>query len=71
MPRERRLYEIDKDTYIVDSSGVAPEGERMRRQANHSMEVVRGWFESGALRLVPSTDKKEAEQQSKPGEPPR
>lgn len=57
MPRERRVYEIDKDTYIVDTSGVSPEGERMKRQADHSFEVLRRWFESGALRIVPDEKK--------------
>lgn len=54
MSKERRAYEIDKDTFILDSAGTAPEGKRMKRQADYSFEVVRGWFDTGALRIAES-----------------
>lgn len=61
MSEKRRAYEIDEDTFILDTSGVGSDEDGMRRQADYSFQVVRNWFLTGALRIIPSDDEKETE----------
>ena len=52
MSETPKRFEIGKGTYILDTSGVASEGEQMKRQADYSFELVKEAFSSGKLRIV-------------------
>lgn len=52
MSETPKRFEIDKGTYILDTSGVASEGEQMKRQADYSFQLVQEAFSSGKLKIV-------------------
>lgn len=47
-----KVYEIDKGVYILDSAGTAPEGQHLKQQTDHSFQVVRDLFKTGALKVA-------------------
>lgn len=50
MSEKRKKFELDKNLYALDSSGTAPNGAQMKRQADATFKEVVENFDADAIK---------------------